>query len=98
MCSEDPQLLVSIANHFYKSQPGTWICLEISSNPEILGSEVKYEAPAPVGNIASNIVSTSEHVQLFPHIYGGIPSSAVLNSFKMSRMPDGSFLDIDVTI
>eukprot|EP01041_Mallomonas_annulata_P006806 gene6806-13784_t len=82
-------LLLDVANYFYKSAPGDWVCIELK--PSRLGSPVIYESPAPVGNTAS-----FDHVpqQKFPHIYGGIPRRAVVNLFPMERGNDGSFLSI----
>lgn len=87
--TSDPKLLLTVANHFYKSSIGDWICLQI--NPIYLCSKVIYEAPAPVGNTKS--MEASEQV-LFPHIYGGINKPSVINIYPIVRSEDGSFLSI----
>lgn len=85
-----PVDLVACGNNFYKNVRGDWIC--ISLNPNMLDGEVKYEVAAPVGNIATNFKSDEPK---FPHIYGGIPSKAVMRVYKIVRGEDGEFLSID---
>ncbi len=86
----DPNQLLQVGNHFYKSDTGSWICLEL--DPFALLGTVKYEAPAAVGNIAA-----LEHdgAPKFPHIYGGIPVRSVVKKLKITRGSDGSFLSIE---
>jgi uncharacterized protein (DUF952 family) len=84
-----PADLVACGNNFYKAVKGDWIC--ISLNPNMLEGEVKYEVAAPVGNIATNDTSGAPK---FPHIYGGIPRSAVMTVYKIVRSEDGTFLGI----
>jgi len=93
----DPAFLLEAGNHFYKEVKGTWICIKIE--PALLGGgRVVYEAPAPVGAIEA-VDYEKEHAlkeqPKFPHIYGGIPSAAVLARFAIRRGEDGSFLSID---
>ncbi len=83
------ELLIVTANHFYTSSLGDWICIQL--NPSLLSSRVIYEAPAAVGNIASNIHSPKV---TFPHIYGGINVAAVTKSFPFLRDEQGRFLMI----
>jgi uncharacterized protein len=90
--THDPKLLIDVANHFYKSSLGDWICLEISV--PWLTSQVIFEAPAPVGNVAS-YVKEDQNVVKFPHIYGGIRKRAVKKIFPMTRASDGTFTGID---
>lgn len=91
----DPQYLLEAGNHFYKSSPGKWICLEIDVNK--LNSKVIYELPAPVGKIEAIDYEEehNSHVQpRFPHIYGGINKESVTNVFDIVRNYDGEFLSI----
>ena len=101
----DPLLLIGVANNFYKTSVGNWICLEIDARR--LSSIVKMEArklaifynihlynmciAAPVGNVESNSSSTV----LFPHIYGGINAESVVNTYPIIRESDGTFLRIE---
>jgi uncharacterized protein (DUF952 family) len=86
----DPQFLLEAGNHFYKAVVGDWICIKLE--PSLLGGPVVYEAPAPVGDIeAFDYVKAPK----FPHIYGGIPKKSVLQTFKIIRGEDGSFLSIE---
>ena len=91
----EPKLLLDVGTYFYKEVKGDWICLEI--DPILVGREgtVKYEAPAPVGNIdAYDHEKEGKEQPKFPHIYGGIKSSAVTKTFKILRAEDGTFLSI----
>jgi len=88
--TENPAMLLEAGNHFYKNVIGEWICLKL--NPSLLCGPVVYEAPAPVGNVAAKDYDNSPK---FPHIYGGIPLSAVLKQYKIIRGADGAFLSID---
>lgn len=111
----EPDLLISVANHFYKcayvcghfclcvrslfvylhrasprtASGGEWICLQIDTTQ--LASEVKFEAPAPVGNTAP---PPENEVQLFPHIYGPITAASVVAILPVHRGEDGTFLRI----
>ena len=88
--TENPALLLEAGTHFYKNAVGDWICLKL--NPDLLTGPVVYEDPAAVGNIGAK-----EYVESpkFPHIYGGIPSSAVVKKYRIVRGSDGTFLSIE---
>ena len=88
--TENPAMLLEAGTHFYKASIGDWICLKL--NPELLAGPVIYEAPAPVGSIEAKKYENSPK---FPHIYGGIPSAAVIKQYKIVRGSDGSFLSIE---
>ena len=84
-----PALLIGVANHFYKGEPGDWVCLRIDAAK--LGGEVRFEAAAPVGATAA-----VEGEELFPHLYGaGIGPAAVMAELRVRRGEDGEFLAID---
>eukprot|EP01036_Dinobryon_divergens_P027158 gene27159-35883_t len=87
---ENPAMLLEAGTHFYKASIGDWICLKL--NPELVAGPVIYEAPAPVGNIEAKKYENSPK---FPHIYGGIPSAAVIRQYKIVRGSDGTFLSIE---
>ena len=84
-----PALLVGVANHFYKGEPGDWVCLVIDAAK--LGGELRFEAAAPVGETAA-----VEGEELFPHLYGaGICPAAVVAELRVRRGEGGEFLSID---
>jgi uncharacterized protein (DUF952 family) len=87
--TEDPAMLIDTGNHFYQGVEGEWVCLSL--NPELLGGEVIYENPAAVGSIAAK-----DYVEppKFPHIYGGIPETAVIRYYPILRSAEGKFLKI----
>lgn len=87
-----PADLVVVGNHFYKSLPGDWICLEI--DPTYLGCRCIYETPAPVGQKESHVKDPASAEPLFPHIYGGLPRLAVTKIFEVVRGEQGEFLGI----
>ena len=78
--------LIATANNFYLSVPGEWVCIELDLS--VLGDTVVYEAPAPVGSIASNHAGSEIK---FPHIYGGISERSILHYYPMKRSADGTF-------
>jgi uncharacterized protein (DUF952 family) len=87
--TEKPVDLIDVANYFYKSAGGNWTCLKL--DPWKLNCDVVYEKPAPVGDTPAY---DHEGTPEFPHIYGGIPASAVLERMPMERSSDGTFTTI----
>ncbi len=55
-----------------------------------IGSEVKFEAAAPVGDKPAH-----DGAEKFPHIYGPIRPSEVSKVFPVVRKPDGTFVRIE---
>ena len=93
--TEDPHSLIEVANYFYKTTPGKWVCLSIDQS-KLRSAKVIYEKPLPVGNIeAFDHKSTGQSTPQFPHIYGGLPKDSVLRYYKIVRSEDGMFLRID---
>lgn len=86
----EPQSLLPVGTHFYKETVGDWICLKLDVTK--LGGPVVYEAPMPVGNIEA--YDHEGDKPLFPHIYGGIPRDSVMETYKIIRAEDGTFLEI----
>lgn len=89
--SSDVLSLLPIANHFYTASKSDWICLKLSI--PLLEVPVKFEAPAPVGNIESYV--NDDKSAIFPHIYGGIKADSVVECYRMNRHQDGQFLSIE---
>ena len=79
--TEDANSLLGIANHFYKTVPGDFIVLEL--DPAQLAGEVRFEAAAPVGNIAP---SASIDAALFPTCTGTLrPRRSWVNCPSVGR-------------
>jgi uncharacterized protein (DUF952 family) len=71
---------VETANQFYFAQEGLiLLCVDTSK----LEAEVKYEAPAAVGD--------QRAASLFPHIYGPLNVSAVTQVVEFAPRADGTF-------
>lgn len=89
--TSDPSKLIQVLNHFYKDQPGEWVCLRMTIDSlEAAGVKTIFEGTAPVGDVPAIDMGN----QLFPHILGGIPPSAVLSTLPVSRDARGTFLSI----
>ena len=89
--TEDASVLLSVANQFYKAVKGKYLVLEI--DPTKLNDIVKFESPAPVGNIKNT--NEKHNSMLFPHLYGRINKEAVVGKFDVTRSEeDGTFLSI----
>lgn len=91
-----PAKLMEVGNHFYKSDTNQWICLELSKSAlkRKCGIVTVFEEAMPVGDTDTN---ESWESMLFPHIYGGIPTSVdgvVTKIFPVERGDDGSFIEI----
>ena len=85
----NPSNLLQVLNNFYISSKKDWICLEIDPKP--YGDKLVYEAPAPVGNIASNLDPAAK----FPRIYQGLLKSSVVKRYNIVRdMETGRFISI----
>lgn len=92
----NPLFLLEAGNHFYKEVPGAWICIKLDVS--LLGdAKVVYEAPAPVGAIEAVDYEAEHKIPdvTFPHIYGGIPAAAVVQTFAIMRSEDGGFVSIE---
>ena len=103
----DSSLLLAVGNSFYKPSKDDWILLDLDVSK--LKAEVKYEPAAPVGETQPSEElrkkqkgggegrdeKEEETETLFPHLYGGIPRSAVVKERKVLRGKDGSFLAIE---
>ncbi|CAM9940591.1 unnamed protein product [Discosporangium mesarthrocarpum] len=90
-------LLLPVANHFFTDVPGAFLCLRIDT--DLLKSEVKYEAAAPVGDKSAHGSDGGDdragEVPQFPHIYGPITAASVVAELTVTRAEDGRFISID---
>lgn len=86
-CTKEPELMLKIANRFYKDLPGELLVLVIDADK--VAAEVKWEAPAhPDGSTAS------AGEPLFPHIYGPLNRDAIVEIRPAARAEDGTFLSV----
>jgi len=89
----NPDLLLNVANHFYKDVAGEWLCLRMTVDSlKAVGTEVVFEGTAPVGDKEADFSGTDD--ELFPHIKGGISRGAVLGIHSVSRNADGTFTSV----
>src|SRR5579863_10347754 len=78
-CSTREQT-VDTANRFYAGQRDlVLLCIDQDKTE----AEVRYEAPACAGDQRAD--------SLFPHIYGPLNVSAVLETVELAPLPDGGF-------
>ncbi len=86
-CTKEPEVMLKIANRFYKDLPGELLVLVIDADK--VTAEVKWEAPAhPDGSAASG------GEPLFPHIYGPLNREAIVEIRAAVRAEDGAFLSV----
>jgi uncharacterized protein (DUF952 family) len=77
-CTAGDDLMLAVANRFYRAAPGDFVLLVIDLAR--LSAPVTWEAPA------------DDLAPLFPHIYGPIDRAAVLEVRAVRRAADGEFL------
>jgi uncharacterized protein (DUF952 family) len=91
-----PKKLIEIANHYYTSSKGDWICLKLPTAETLknkCGIVTVFEEPKPVG--ATDPVKEEGETALFPHIHGGIVPGIVIGTYPIERDPtNGTFLGI----
>lgn len=84
-CTGDLDGLLTVANRFYRDQPGDFLAVELTVDG--LAAEVRWEAPAhPTGEAA-----TPDEPR-FPHVYGPLGRAAVTGVHRAQRTDDGTFL------
>lgn len=87
-CTKEPEVMLHVANRFYKNIKGDVLILVI--DPRKVKAEVKYEPPAhPEPDPDSPLNSI-----LFPHIYGALNLDAVIEVRVAKRADDGTFLAV----
>lgn len=77
-CTAGDDLMLRVANTFYRDAPGDFVLLVI--DPRLLTPELKWER------------STDGLAPLFPHIYGPIDAAAIVEVRAVRRGEDGIFL------
>jgi uncharacterized protein (DUF952 family) len=82
-CTREPEVLLQVANAFYRGLPGEMLVLVI--DPARVRAPVRYEPAAhPQGPDAP----------LFPHIYGPLNRDAIVAARPARRAADGTFLAV----
>ncbi len=84
-CTAGDELMLSVANRFYRAAPGEFVLLVI--DPTRLSAPLRWEAPVPPNGGAG-----ADLAPLFPHIYGPIDRAAIVEVRAARRAPDGEFL------
>ena len=88
------ELLLPVANAFYAGIAGDFLVLKC--DPARLAGEVKFE---PAAAVAGGTLGPAGEALLFPHLYGGIPASAVVATIPVRRDEKGGvpcpFLAVD---
>jgi uncharacterized protein (DUF952 family) len=82
-CTAGDDLMLQVANRFYRHVPGEWLLLVI--DPARLTVPLRWERPAPDDDLAP----------LFPHIYGPIHPEAVVEVRPVQRSADGTFTALE---
>ena len=88
-CTKEPNVMLRVANRFYKNVQGDVLILVI--DPRRVKAEVKYEPPAhpePDPNSPLNSI-------LFPHIYGALNLDAVVEIRAAKRDEGGMFVSVE---
>ena len=83
-CTTEPDVLLHIANSFFRAVPGEFLVLVI--DPARLTAPLRYEPPSPA------VTSGPLAGKLFPHIYGPLNPEAVMAVRTAQRAADGTFL------
>ncbi|MEN9936290.1 MAG: hypothetical protein RLZZ387_2869 [Chloroflexota bacterium] len=77
-CTGGVDLMLRVANTFYREVPGGFVLLAI--DPARLSSELRWERPG------------DDLAPLFPHLYGPIDHEAIVGVSQATRAQDGTFL------
>lgn len=85
-CTDDPAVLLQVANAFYRHLPGAFVVLRI--DVDALTCPCVWEPPAPPAAPDSAAPAASS----FPHVYGPIDRRAIIGVMAVNRHDDGSFL------
>jgi uncharacterized protein (DUF952 family) len=81
-CTSGDDLLLVVANAFYRAVPGGVLALTI--DPALVMSEIRWEHPPGTDPLAD--------VAAFPHIYGPLDPAAVVDIRRFVRDDDGSYV------
>jgi uncharacterized protein (DUF952 family) len=85
-CTADENLMLAVANRFYRHVPGGFVLLSLAV--ERLDAPLRWEKGQPPDGSAVD----EDLAPLFPHVYGPINPEAVDAVRVARRAPDGSFV------
>ena len=88
-CTDEPAVMLQVANAFYRSQPGEFVVLHV--DVDRLSSACVWEAPAHIGGADPDAGGGQPFAPSFPHVYGPIDRSAVLAVQPVRRDDSGHF-------
>lgn len=83
-CTDDRDVLLQVANSFYRGIAGDFVVLEIDADR--LTAECVWEAPAHISATDAPPAAPS-----FPHIYGPINRGAIIGVVALLRDDEGAF-------
>ena len=86
-CTRERDVLLQIANHYYRDVPGEFLVLVI--DPTRVTAPVKFEPPFPPPPPDAPLAR-----HLFPHIYGPLDREAIVEVHPARRAPDGAFVEV----
>ena len=78
-CTAGDALMIKVANTFYRSVPGNFLALVVETG--LLTSRLEWEAPSAGDDLAPS----------FPHIYGPLNLTAIVDVKTMLRDAKGQF-------
>ena len=79
-CTSGDDVLLRVANAFYRSEPGEMVALTV--DPALLTAEVRWEPPAHDDPLAT---------ERFPHVYGPLGRGAVVGVRRLERDAAGAY-------
>ncbi|GAB2752412.1 hypothetical protein GCM10027174_29310 [Salinifilum aidingensis] len=86
-CSPDLTTALAVANSLYRAENEPMIAAEL--DPERITSPLRWEAAAPAPPPGVDPGTP------FPHVYGPLDRSAVVDVYYARRGPDGTFLSLE---
>ena len=94
-CTREPEIMLQIANRFYKDAAGEVLVLVIDAGR--VTAPVKWEAPVhPDGTPAhpDGTPAGPGETRLFPHIYGPLNRDAIIGTRAARRDQNGNFISV----
>ena len=82
-CTAEPEVLLEVANAFYRQVPGEMLVLVI--DPARVQAQVRFEAA---------VHPRGPDDRLFPHIYGPLNRDAIVSVHPTQRADDGAYLAV----
>lgn len=83
-CAGSQETALAVARDVFAACADSLACLEVRT--DLLGSPVRWEAPAPLEGAGSTHLATAER---FPHVYGPLELAAIRGAGLLRRTPEG---------